>query len=268
MNPSQVAEAARQQQLLRTLWRDDPPSLLAEWLRGAPERQARGLAAYRANAGALAERALAAAYPVTQQLIGSNSFGALARAYWRAQAPSRGDLGSWGATLAEWIAGDQQLADEAYLADIARLEWAVHLAETAADPGAAPAGLERLAEVDPAAAWLCLVPGAAVVASEHPVASIWHAHHSDAADRFSPVREALAEGRAERAFVWRCGLRVVVAAVEPAHAAFMVALLERRSIAEAIDAAGEAFDFESWLIAALRQGWLAGLSLAREDNTE
>ena len=66
-------EALRQQMLLRALLGDARPGVVAGWLRDGPRVDA-GLAAYRANAGALAERALAAAYPTVQQLLGEVSF--------------------------------------------------------------------------------------------------------------------------------------------------------------------------------------------------
>ena len=155
-------EALRQQMLLRALWADARPGVVAGWLRDAPPRAARGLQAYRANAGALAERALTAAFPTVAQLVGEESFAALARALWFAQPPQRGDIGSWGEGLADFIAAAPQLADEPYLADVARLDWAVHSAEQAAERGPAT-GLERLAEADPADLLLRLAEGAGAV---------------------------------------------------------------------------------------------------------
>ncbi|MBL0094465.1 MAG: putative DNA-binding domain-containing protein [Piscinibacter sp.] len=88
------AEARRQRQLLAALsLRGEPPALRE---RGA--RAERGLAAYRANASALAERALAAACPTLQAMLGEADFAALARAFWRDHPPQRGDLGEWGAS--------------------------------------------------------------------------------------------------------------------------------------------------------------------------
>jgi hypothetical protein len=97
----------------------------------------RGLQAYRANAGALAERALAAAYPDRAQLLGDESFAGMARAYWHHHAPVLGDVARWGAELPAFIAAAEQLAEEPYLADVARLDWAVHMAQSAADGPAA-----------------------------------------------------------------------------------------------------------------------------------
>jgi hypothetical protein len=264
-------EALRQQMLLRALWRDARPGVVAGWLRDAPARATRGLQAYQANAGALAERALRAAFPTIAMLVGDESFGALARVFWHANPPLRGDIAQWGESLPTFIEADAQLASEPYLADVARVDWAVHRAESAA--GAAPVqGLERLADADPAALTLRLAPGAALVSSPHPVATIWLAHHAfDAAttaDRFAPVREAFARGGGEHAFVRREGLVARVTGVSAAEARVVQALLEARSLDTALQRAGEGFGFEAWLAAALGQGWLAAcepLPLARAD---
>jgi hypothetical protein len=39
----------------------------------------------------------------------------------------------------------------------------------------------------------------------------------------------------------------------------MQALLDRRSLADALDAAGDGFAFDTWLAQALRQGWLRAI---------
>ncbi|WP_425261352.1 putative DNA-binding domain-containing protein [Rubrivivax sp. RP6-9] len=251
-------EALRQQLLLRALWRDARPAVVSGWLRDGA-RAPRGLQAYQAHAGALAERALAAAYPTLQQLLGDTSFAALARAHWHAEPPERGDIGQWGAALPGCIAADAQLADEPYLADVARLEWAVHLAACAAD--AAPAtGLERLADAEPAALWLQLQPGTALVRSPHPIVTLWHAHRSDADDRFAPVRAAFAAGSGEAALVRRCGWRTEVLALDAARAGFTAALLAGQTLAGALEAAGDGFAFEPWLLDALQCGALAAVA--------
>ena len=250
-------EALRQQMLLRALWRDARPGVVEGWLRDAPVRRRRGLQAYQANAGALAERALAAAYPTMVQLLGDDSFAALARVFWHRHAPQRGDMATWGGELAGFIAQDPQLADEPYLADVARLEWAWHLAASAADDDAAPSGLEQLAAADPASLWLRLRSGAALVHSPHPVLTIWRAHHSQAEDRFYPVREALSAGRGEAALVCRIGLKPEVFRLATTDVSFVDAVLDGQSLAGALAVADEGFDFEAWLIAALQSGWLA-----------
>jgi hypothetical protein len=250
-------EALRQQMLLRALLGDARPGVVGGWLRDGA-RFERGLVAYQANAAALAERALAAAFPTLQQLLGEDSFAQLARHFWRRQPPQAGDMALWGESLPAFVADAESLADEPYLPDLARLEWAVHRAASAAD-AAAPVGLEQLAETDPAALQLRLAPGSALVESAHPVATIWWAHRSHAADRFEPVRQALAEARAETALVYRQGWAAQVRVLAPPEARFTTALLAGRSLGQALQAAGAGFDFEPWLIAALQVQLLAAV---------
>jgi Putative DNA-binding domain len=239
-----VSEAQRQQTLLDAL---RSPG-------GDP-----GLAIYCANAAGAAKRALAAAYPTVQQLVGEETFGAISHALWLQHAPVRGDLATWGDTLPGWLADAEDLAGEPYLADVARVDWALHRAQTAADASWDPAALHRLAEPDAERLKLVLVPGAALLPSAYPVAAIWQAHRSSADDAFSGVREALIEGVGETAFVWRRGWRGDVVALTPPEAQFHRALLHGEPLAAALDAA-PGLDFQAWLPRALRMQWLAAIT--------
>lgn len=261
-------EALRQQMLLRALWRErGAPLALRGWLRGSTDDLLRGLGAYRANAGGGAERALATAFPTIAALLGAESFAALARDFWQHRPPTRGDLGEWGEALPSFIADKESLATEPYLADSARLDWAIHAASRAADAPDEPAALDRLGDSDPAALRAVLAPGSALLESRWPVASIWQAHQRDDADRFAAVREAFALHRGEAAFVVRSGYRVRVHALDAAEAAFMRALLARTSLGAALDGAASvaagattgAFAFDRWLARALRERWLVAL---------
>lgn len=260
-------EALRQQMLVRALWRDASAAVVGGWLRGDGARWRRGLQAYQANAGALAERALAAAYPTVQQIVGEPSFGGLARALWQAHAPQCGDIAEWGGALPAFVAADAQLAAEPYLADVARLDWAVHVAERAADDAAPPQGLDLLAAADPAALRLVLRAGSAYLASPHPIVTIWQAHRSDGEDRFAPVRRAFAAGSGEAALVVRRGWRAEVSLVAPREQAFVAALARGASLGAALAAAAADFDFESWLVCSLHEGRLAAVRAADGEPT-
>ena len=256
-------EAQRQQLLLRTLWRDAPAEALNGWLRGprGPREgsDALGLAAYRANAGAIAERALASAFPTVAALVGDDSLAALARDFWQQHPPLRGDLGEWGSALPGFIAASTTLASEPYLADSARLDWLVHRASRATDgSGDAPA-LDALAEYAPDTLRLTLRPGCAVLSSAWPVASLWQAHEQQGSDRFGAVRAAFAAGHSEHAFVRRDGYAARVDALAPDAAAFTRAVIDGAPLSAALDAAGEAFAFDHWLVQALQQRWLVAV---------
>lgn len=259
VNADLQREALRQQMLLRALLGDARPAVVEGWLRGSPARKRRGLQAYRANAGALAERALAAAYPTVAPLLGGESFAALARAFWQADPPRQGDAATWGDTLPDFIASAGQLADEPYLADVARLDWAVHQADRAADDDAPAAGLQHLTTRDPASLRLRLRAGHAVLCSAHPVHAIWAAHRSDAPDRFDPVREAFAAQRADAVRVRRQGLRVAVDRIDADTARFEQALLQPQALQTALTTAGPTFDIEAWLIDTLHRDGLAAV---------
>ena len=258
-------EALRQQMLLRALLGDARPGVVTGWLQ--PRQVRRGLAAYTANANALAERALAAAFPTLQQLLGDDSFAALARDFWRQQPPAAGDITGWGDTLPAFIASAASLADEPYLPDMARLEWALHRVQTAADaPAGAPAGLELLATQDPTTLHLHLPAGSVVLVSQWPVVSLWQAHQSSAVDRFDTVRVALAQGCAEQGLVTRRGWVPQLLPLSAAEARFTAALLTGQVLAAALHEGGEGFDFEAWLIAALQQQRLVAVSAVPSDR--
>jgi hypothetical protein len=252
-------EAQRQALLLRALWRRAPDAALAGWLRDEPARLARGLSAYRSNGATIAARALAAAFPTVAQLVGAESFDALAAAFWHAMPPVRGDLAEHGAGLPDFIAADVQLADVPWLADSARLDWAVHRAEASADAAGPATGLEHLGSHDAAVLRLLMQPGTALVDSRWPIATLWQAHRSTADDRFAAVRTALAAGVGEAALVWRDGWRAQVTNLPVAEAVFTAAVLAGQSLAQALDAAGTDFAFESWLLDALRHGRLVAV---------
>ena len=249
-------ESLRQQQLLRALWQRGAAPSLNLWLRESGERVGHALAAYRGNASAIAERALASAFPTVQQLLGDESFAMLARALWHHVPPQRGDLALWGDALPGWIERDMQLADEPYLADVARVDWAVHTIEQAADVEPPAAGLALLADHDPMALRLRLRPGLALVSSRWPVVTIWQAHRRTDADRFAPVRAALAAGTAEQALIARSGWRAQVDALDDGETTFTAALLRGVSLGKALEDAGDAFAFDSWLQRALATPWL------------
>lgn len=258
--PALHDEALRQQRLLAVLGGSATLADIAPWLRDSPPRAQRGLQAYAAQAGALAERALAAAFPTTAQLVGEAGFAALARAFWRAQPPLSGDVAQWGDALPGFITAAPSLASEPYLADVARLDWAVHQAEQASDTGDAPTGLDLLATADPDRLWLHPAAGTTLVSSGHPVATIWLAHRSTAADRFAPARQALACGVGEHALVWRQGFRAQVGVLPAVAAGFIRAVLAGQPLGQVLSGADPGFAFDAWLVAALQQGWLASVA--------
>jgi hypothetical protein len=260
------AEARRQQALLAALDAAPgrPPEGVGLGLRERGARAVRGLQAYRANAHALAERALAATLPTVQAMLGADDFAQLARRHWQTHPPQRGDIGEWGDDLPDAIEAEAGLAAWPWLADAARLDLALHRCERAADASVDAASLAWLGEADPATLRLVPMPGFAVIVSRHPIATIHAAHRSDETDAFVPVRAAIAAGRGESVCVFRQGWRAIVQAVDAPTATWLQALLQGVTLAEALDRAGSGFDFAAWLAQALEHGWLKAVRLSTD----
>jgi hypothetical protein len=228
-------------------------------------RVQRGLQAYRANAAALAERALLAAYPVLQQLLGSESFAMLARDLWAAHPPERGDLAQWGGTLPAYLQSAPALADlvseHPYLPDVARLEWALHSMATAADASQDSASFALLASQPPETLQLRLAPGTQLMKSSYPTVAIWQAHGAS-----TDLREAtrlLAEGIGQTAVIWRHGYAPRTRAVGVDEAALLRSALAKGSVGAAVAAAlavESAFDLGDWLTAAVQSGLLLSVA--------
>lgn len=222
---------------------------------------AAGWRAYRANALAIAARALDAAHPTLLVMLGSEAMQALARDLWAAQLPQRGDLAHWGEGLPGLVQAEPALAHLPFLADVARLDWAVHQASLAADLPLEPSGLpglDRLADTDPDGLWPVFAPGFSLLQSRHPVVSLWLAHREGAAPQdLAAAFQACEAGLAQAALVRREGWQLRVEELPPADADFTRRLLQGDSLGAALAALdGPDFSFEPWLLRALRDGWL------------
>ena len=255
--------AAQQQALLALLFDWPNDSALNHIAAYADSTWARGQKVYQANGHALSSSALRAAYPVLVQLLGDKSFEALARALWHAQPPLRGDAAQWGGALAEFVRASDQLADEPYLADVARLEWALHKAASAADGLADAASFALLAEHEPTNIYLALSPGCATLCSGWPVVSIINAHLLQYPE-LAQVGQLIRDRVGEDALVWRSGLRPLLRQAQAGEAAFVAALLRGQTLGAALDQA-PTLDIGTWLPMAVQTGLLLAVWLALPD---
>ena len=260
------AQARRQQALLDAVLAPTLPVALSTASSAALAERGthavEGLEAYRRNTAAVAARALGAAFPTVQAMIGAGDFARLAFEHWQAEPPQRGDLGEWGEGFPEMLEHDVRVAAYPYLADSARLDAAVHRCERAADATLDGASLGLLESGDPAQLRLELMPGTALVRSCWPIVTIHRAHHA-AEPTLDMARTAIVERRAECALVVRAGWRASVQSVDQASADWIGQLLDERPIGPALEAAAEGFDFAGWLARALEGGWLHRVAVSR-----
>jgi len=237
--------AARQQALLKALSGACRPVGIVPL--AAVELQ-RGLQAYQVNAQVLSERALAAVYPKVRQIIGEASFQAMAWAFWRRHPPQQADLGGWGELLAGFLAAQDEM--DGWLCDLARLEWAAHLALRAADLAFDSASLDLLASQDPARLRLQLPAGLSLLQVQAKAWSIWS---GEATDESSEAVMAV--------LLWRQNWASKGRRLSQGDSQLLQALIDGRTLEVALQqtfAVDAGFDFSAWLQAALREGWLRG----------
>ncbi len=138
---------------------------------------------YRNNAWQFYAAALEQTYPVVQRRVGTDFFRQLAREYRNAHPSMRGDLHWVGANFPAWLAERMDSSAYEWLADLARLEWAVAQAAVAASPPSID--VAELASYAPEMlADLCLAlhPSVGLVTSPYPVWHVWQANQQAEAE--------------------------------------------------------------------------------------
>ncbi|MFL6708759.1 MAG: DUF692 family multinuclear iron-containing protein [Massilia sp.] len=227
--PHRTADLAENQQLFSdALFASDAIDRAVPLFAGS--KVAARLALYRGHLTGTWEKILAAAFPVLRELVGEEFFGGLARAFGMAHPSEDGDLNRFGGGFAGFIDGFEHAAPYPYLADMARLEWALHNSYYAADAEAlAAADLAGLSPADFDAARFALHPAACLQRSPWAVATLWHAHHGGEfpAEMAAPEQWVVARPQ------WKPQLT----AVSPAEFAALRQVEEGASMGQALDAA-------------------------------
>lgn len=158
----------------------DSASRVAAEIHGGKLGAAKRLAIYRHNVFSALRGALADLYPVTKAIVGAAFFEAAGDAFIRVTPSLSGDLNNFGAGFADFIKGYAPARELAYLPDVARMEWAWHLAFHAQNARALD--LARLAAV-PAEAHaqlkFLLHPSSQLMQSVYPLFDIWRVNQPD-----------------------------------------------------------------------------------------
>jgi len=191
------------------------------------------LGVYRHHVLTSLTAALEATFPVVVRLVDARFFRYAADRYVRAHPPAGPCLFEYGASFPEFLAAFPPCRQLVYLADVARLEWAMNVALHAAD--AAPLTAEAMRALAPGAVGdlaLDLHPSVRLLRSPWPVDRIWRANQPGAGD---DVVALDAGGACVQ--VWRRDDDVVMRPLTPAALALRTALAGRRRLAVAAAAA-------------------------------
>ncbi|MBX6323250.1 MAG: putative DNA-binding domain-containing protein, partial [Rhodospirillaceae bacterium] len=138
------------------------------------------LAVYRNNTFMSLADALAANFPVVRRLVGESFFRGAARAFIRERPPRRPCLAEYGDGFADFLAAFPPARALPYLADVARLEWAVGACERAPErPALDPQALGAVPPEERAGLRLRLDEACRLVESPFPIDRIWMANQPE-----------------------------------------------------------------------------------------
>lgn len=207
----------------------DPSSAVPEDISACHgEGAARRFNIYRNNVAVGLLDALAARFPVTQQIVGETFFRQMARCFVAAHPPASPLMMFYGDSFPDFIASFEAGRDIAYLIDVARLEAARTRAYHAQDATPlAPAVLQSVAADDLGHMRFLLHPSVEIVSSPHPIVTILAMNEGSIA--LGPI----ADWQGEDALVARPFLDVEIRALPPGGALFLRSLGKRQGVGEA-----------------------------------
>lgn len=194
---------------------------------GAPSAKRFGV--YRNNVTVSLIEAMEQAYPTVQMLVGPEYFGAMAKIYVRQFPPETPMMFQYGEQFPDFLDGFEPLSHLPYLPDIARLERARRQSYHAAD--AVGNGADRLGHIAPEdlpTSRLTLHPAMRVIASAHPIFSIW---------RYNNVAQDPITAPQEDVLITRPGLDVLMRVIPAGTAVFLNALGVGNALAMAAELA-------------------------------
>jgi hypothetical protein len=218
------------------------------------------LAIYRHHVFATLTEVLKATYPVVCRLVDERFFAYAADQYIRHHPPTGPCLFEYGEGVADFLATFPPCRHLAYLPDVARLEWAMNVAEHAADVVSLDGrALQSLEPADIPHVRVTFDPSLTLLESPWPIDRIWRANQPDAGD----ARVDLAVGGA-RLEVRRAGHEVGFRSLIPAEWALRSALAAGRTLETAATLAlarEPSFDLAGALHALFADGVLTAFTL-------
>lgn len=196
--------------------------------------------------------ALASTFPVVRRLVGPDFFAAAARAFIREAPPAGPCLFEYGAEFPAFLARLPAAAPLPWLADVARLEWAITQAWHAPDAEAIdgeglPATMDSGKDVA-----IALHPSCRLVVSAFPIDRIWQAHQGTCEE----IEAVDLDAGGVSLLVHRQGDDVGWLGLDAAGATFIAALLAGQGAGQALERAGAGFDPTPLLAALLAAGLL------------
>lgn len=229
--PSMKALHKLQQAFAADLWGDDLQHLQGLILDDQISA-ARRFNVYRNNFQSSLIDALAAIYPVVEQLVGLEFFGFMTDRYIRAHPSRSGNLHNLGNEMASFLRSFQPASTLPYLSDVARLEWAYHQVFHA--PAARPFEpevLEQMSTEEYPDLCFNLGPACRLVCSAFPIFGIWQVNQ----ENYIGDKSVNLTSGPESVLIVRPEMEVELWRLDPAECCLLVALENGSNLGEAVE---------------------------------
>ena len=212
---------------------DTPPSTV---IGGTLDAAAR-LRIYRNNVLGNLTGALRLTFPAIERLVGADFFAGAAAHFISAAPPTSADLYEYGAAVPAFLAAFEPAQGIGYLADVARLEWAVNLALHAPFvPALTASALLGVPESQQPDLLFAPHPSLSLLALAHPAKAIWEAVLADDAEaRASGLAAIDIAAAGDVLAVLRGSDGLTLLTMSPIAYGFACALTDGRSLADALD---------------------------------
>lgn len=222
--------------------------------KGRPD--AKRFAVYRNNVAVSLTEALETAFPVIRKLVGDVFFKEMAGVFLRQHPPTSALMMFYGSRMPAFLEGFEPVNHLGYLPDIARLELAMRRSYHAAD--AVPITPTALQALDPERLMrtrFSFAPAVQLIRSAWPIHAIWLANTQE--NMPNPQMQA------QDILITRPEFDPLVNVLPVGGGAFVAALINSDTLADAIAAAGEGFD-----LAVTLGIFLTGNAITKLDDKE
>ncbi len=240
-----LSHAQTEAAFAEALWGAEPPSGITA---PDPADVALRFKVYRNNVHHSLTRALAARFPVIEQLVGADFFAAMAHVYIGASPPNDPVMLRWGESFSGFLNGFPPVTHLPFLGDVARLEYARGRACHAADADPIATDALQVAHLD--VLRLGLHPSVSLFTSPLPAVQIWKAHQTGS------TRAPLVSGPDYALIARQPNFTIIVEQIEPGTFAVLTGL----KAGEPLGLAAEKADPTPALTLLLRYGLITDIS--------
>lgn len=156
------------------------PTLAASWVKQTKLNPAAQVAIYRGSMQGSLTEILRATFPVCNRLVGDDYFAQLASAYIAKIPQQHPDITYYGVQFANFIQNSFAVHQLEYLADVALVEWACHVALNGTDiPQLDQVALSKVSQVRLPHLTFALDQASTLFYSPYPILRIWEVNQKD-----------------------------------------------------------------------------------------